>query len=226
MSYLNTLLFGIYPYIAVAVCLVGSWIRFDREQYTWKAGSSQMLRTKNMRMGSNLFHIGILGVLGGHFVGLLTPESIVELVVTPHQHQLLAMIAGGFFGFLTLIGLSMLIQRRMSDPRIRHTSNTSDIILLFILMTQLLLGLSTLVVSAAHLNGEEMEKLIGWAQYFVTFQPLKAANSLYTVNILYKLHILLGMTLFLIFPFTRLVHMISAPIWYLGRRYQIVRQRG
>ena len=134
MSYLNTLLFGVYPYIAVAVCLVGSWIRFDREQYTWKTGSSQLLRTKNMRVASNCFHVGVLFILMGHFVGLLTPESVYTHVISVPHKQLLAMISGCLFGILAMIGLVMLIQRRMTDPRIRNTSNTSDIVLLFLLL--------------------------------------------------------------------------------------------
>ncbi len=226
MSYLNTLLFGIYPYIAIAVCIVGSIIRFDREQYTWKTGSSQMLSGKNMRLASNLFHVGVLFVLAGHFVGLLTPEFIYHHVISTPNKQLLAMISGGIFGTMALVGLLMLIQRRMTEPRIRNTSSTSDIVLLFLLLAQLVLGLISIVVSAGHLDGVEMVKLAGWAQSIVTFQPLEAAASVFTVNIIFKLHILLGMTLILIFPFTRLVHMVSAPIWYLGRRYQVVRQRG
>lgn len=226
MSGFNFLIFGVYPYIALAICLIGSWARFDLSQYTWRTGSSQMLDKKDMRLASNLFHIGILFILAGHFVGLLTPHAVYHHFISSGAKQMLAMVSGGFFGLVCLIGLVMLIKRRLSNPRIRATSNTSDIMILFVLLMQLVLGLLTIVVSTQHLDGSVMVMLGDWAQSIVTFQPLKAAFFIAPVNSIYKLHIFLGVTLFILFPFTRLVHLISAPVWYLGRRYQIVRQKG
>lgn len=225
MSYLNTLLFGIYPYIALLVCVLGCWIRFDREQYTWKADSSQMLRTKDMRLASNLFHVGVIFILMGHVVGLLTPESIYHYVISTPDKQMLAMVSGGFFGVLAFIGMTMLLKRRLTDPRVRATSKTSDILVLVLLYAQLILGMLTILASAQHLDGSVMLLLGTWAQSLVTFQPFEAAAAIASVNLIYKLHVFLGMTIILIFPFTRLVHIISAPVWYLGRRYQIVRQK-
>lgn len=222
---LNKLLFGVYPYIAIAICLVGSWIRFDREQYTWKTGSSQMLSNGNMRVASNLFHVGVLFILVGHVVGLLTPEAIYHHFISTQAKQILAMVSGGFFGVLCLIGLLMLLKRRLDDPRVRATSNTSDILLLWLLLAQLGLGLLTILVSTQHLDGSVMVLLATWAQSIVTLQADKAAAAIADVNIIYKLHVLLGLTLVLIVPFTRLVHVISAPIWYLMRPYQIVRKK-
>ncbi|WP_205342716.1 respiratory nitrate reductase subunit gamma [Denitrificimonas caeni] len=226
MSNFNLLLFGVYPYIALAICLIGSWARFDWSQYTWRAGSSQMLDGKGMRMASNLFHVGIIFVLAGHFVGLLTPHALYHHVISTEHKQLLAMVSGGVFGVLCLIGLIMLIKRRLNNPRIRATSSTSDIMILFVLLAQLILGLLTIVASTQHLDGSVMVMLGDWAQSVVTLQPLKAAQAIAPVGIIYKLHVFLGVTLFVLFPFTRLVHIVSAPIWYLGRRYQIVRQKG
>lgn len=226
MSGVNTLLFGVYPYIALAICLIGSWARFDLSQYTWKTGSSQMLRPQGMRVASNLFHIGVLFILGGHFVGLLTPSAVYHSFISTEQKQLLAMVSGGFFGVVGLIGLIMLIQRRLNDPRIRATSSRSDIMILFVLLAQLLLGLGTVVASTQHLDGSVMVMLADWAQSVVTLQPLQAAAAIAPVGLVYKLHVFLGLTLFVLFPFTRLVHIVSAPVWYLGRRYQIVRLKG
>lgn len=226
MSNFNLLLFGVYPYIALAICLIGSWARFDWSQYTWRAGSSQILDGKGMRMASNLFHVGIIFVLAGHFVGLLTPHALYHHVISTEHKQLLAMVSGGVFGVLCLIGLIMLIKRRLNNPRIRATSSTSDIMILFVLLAQLILGLLTIVASTQHLDGSVMVMLGDWAQSVVTLQPLKAAQAIAPVGIIYKLHVFLGVTLFVLFPFTRLVHIVSAPIWYLGRRYQIVRQKG
>ncbi|HET8705808.1 MAG TPA: respiratory nitrate reductase subunit gamma [Pseudomonadales bacterium] len=222
---LNKLLFGIYPYIAIAICLVGCWIRFDREQYTWKTGSSQMLSNKNMRLGSNLFHVGVLFILMGHFVGLLTPESIYHHFISTQTKQLLAMISGGFFGLLCMLGLLMLTERRLNEPRVRASSNTSDIVLLFLLIAQLSLGFATILLSTQHLDGSVMVLLANWAQSIVTLQADQAAASIAGVHIIYKLHVFLGLSLILIVPFTRLVHVISATIWYLFRPYQIVRKK-
>jgi len=222
---LNTLLFGIYPYIALVICLVGCWIRFDREQYTWKTGSSQMLRNRGFRLASNLFHIGILFILFGHIVGLLTPPSIYHHVISTQAKQLLAMASGGFFGLVCLVGLVMLIHRRMTDARIRNTGGQGDWLLWIVLLAQLLLGLSTIVACSHHLDGSVMLLLADWAQQIVTLQVSAAAASIAPVALVYKLHVLLGMTLILVVPFTRLVHVISAPVWYLGRSYQIVRQK-
>ena len=225
MSYFNMLFFGIYPYIAILVCLVGCWIRFDREPYTWKAGSSQLLRTEGMRVASNLFHVGIIFILLGHFVGLLTPEAVYHAVISTANKQMLAMVSGGIFGVICLIGIVMLLKRRLTDPRIRATSSNSDNFILILLFIQLVLGLLTIFSSAQHLDGSVMVLLGTWAQSIVTFQAEKAVAAIEPVGIIYKLHVFFGLTIVLLVPFTRLVHIISAPVWYLGRRYQVVRQR-
>ena len=225
MSYINTVLFGVFPYIAAVALLLGSWIRFDREQYTWKTGSSQMLRN-DINGASNMFHVGIIFVLCGHAVGLLTPESVYHHFISSEAKQLVAMVSGGFFGLVCFIGLAMLLKRRMTDPRIRATSSTSDIAILWMLMIQLVLGLLTIVISTSHMDGSVMVMLGTWAQSIVTLQPMAAAAAIEPVHILYKLHVFFGLTIVLVFPFTRLVHIISAPVWYLGRSYQIVRKKG
>lgn len=226
MSYLNQLLFGVYPYLAGTVFLVGSLVRFDRDQFTWKAGSSQMLRTRHMTVASNLFHVGILGIFFGHLVGLLAPPEFFHWIgVSASAKQMLAIVAGGVFGVLCLVGLLMLVHRRLTDPRIRATSSRMDFFVLALLLTQLCLGLLTLPVSLHHLDGGNMLQLMSWARNIVTFDPAEAVGSLVGIGWLFKLHLVLGMTIFLVFPFSRLVHIWSAPLGYLGRPYQVVRQR-
>ena len=222
---LNTLLFGVYPYICLTVFLLGSLVRFDREQYGWRSQSSQLLRRRQLIWGSNLFHAGILVILVGHTGGLLTPVAVFEALGISHTaKQLVAIVVGGVAGALCLIGLVMLLHRRLSDPRIRSTSSFADITVLVLLLIQLVLGLGTIMVSLHHLDGGEMVALMNWAQHIVTFRP--AAAYVMDVSPVFKCHLVLGMTLFLIFPFTRLVHIWSAPVWYLGRRgYQIVRTK-
>lgn len=222
--FLSLFFFDIYPYIAGSVFLIGSWLRYDYGQYSWRAGSSQLMSRKGMRLASNLFHVGILGILFGHFFGLLTPHWMYESFLPIATKQRLAMIAGGVCGMLTLAGGLMLLYRRLFNPRVRSTSSIADILILSLLLIQATLGLITIHFSAKHMDGSEMMKLVGWAQAVVTFRG-DAAAHLQGVDFIYRVHMVLGMTLFLLFPFTRLVHIWSAPVEYLTRRYQVVRLR-
>ncbi len=225
-SYLNSFFFGIYPYLAVGVMIFGSILRYDRDPYSWKADSSQLLRRKGLRIGSNLFHIGILLLFFGHLVGLLTPHWAYDPFITAGQKQILAMTAGGIFGAMCFVGMVILIWRRWSDPRIRATTKPMDMIILLLLFAQLVLGLLTIPQSAKHLDGSSMIALAEWAQHIVTFRA-GAADFIIPEHWIFKAHIVLGLTIFLVFPFTRLVHVFSAPIKYLARPgYQIVRKRG
>lgn len=224
MSYAHQFAFEIYPYIALAVFFIGSWARFDRSAYTWRSGSSQLLSDRGMRLGSNLFHIGILVVLGGHLVGLLTPHSIYQYFISSSQKQLLALVVGGVFGVVCLIGISILLVRRLTNPRIRATATFGDTVVLVLLFAQLLLGLISVPISSRHMDGSIMLVLSDWAQHIVTFRG-GAASFVSGVHWVYKAHLFLGLTLFLITPFTRLVHIWSIPVSYLWRPYQVVRRR-
>jgi len=224
MNFLTGFFFDIYPYLAGSVFVIGSWLRYDYGQYSWRAGSSQMLDKKGMRLASNLFHIGIIGIFFGHFVGLLTPHWMYESFLPIAAKQKLAMIAGGLCGLMTLVGGGLLLKRRLLNPRVRATSSTGDILILTLLVAQAALGLLTILFSAQHMDGSEMMKLVGWAQAIVTFHG-GASQHLAGVALIYRIHMVLGMTLFLLFPFCRLVHIWSVPLEYLTRRYQLVRNR-
>ena len=226
MNALNYFLFGVYPYIAFTVFLVGSLIRFDRDQYTWKSDSSQLLKAGQLRIGSNLFHVGVLFLFFGHLFGMLTPHFLYEHFLDAGSKQMMAMVSGGIAGVLGFIGVSVLLHRRLFEPRIRINSKTSDIVLLVLLWLQLALGLATIPLSAQHLDGSMMMKLAGWAQTIVTFKS-GAPEMLAQAGVIFKLHMFLGMTVFFIFPFTRLVHVWSGfgTVAYLVRPYQVVRSR-
>jgi nitrate reductase gamma subunit len=225
-SYANFVLFGVYPYIALAVLAVGSVIRYEREPYTWRSGSSQMLRRRQLVWGSVLFHVGILAIFGGHLVGLLTPIWIFDAIGVSHgAKQLLAVGLGGVAGVMALIGGGLLLHRRLFDARIRRTSSFTDILILLLLYAQLIIGLISIRASLDHLDGGEMLKFMGWAQGIFTLNPEASASIADTAPV-FKAHILLGLTIFVLFPFTRLVHMLSVPLRYLWRPgYQIVRAR-
>ena len=226
MNSLHHFLFNIYPYICLAVFLLGSLLRFDRDQYSWKSDSSQLLRAGQLRWGSNLFHIGVLFLFFGHSFGMLTPHFIYEPFISAGNKQLVAMVSGGAAGLLGFIGVSILLHRRLSDARIRANSRTSDIVLLWLLWAQLALGLATIPLSAQHLDGSMMLKLAEWAQRIVTLRS-GAADLLVDAGWIFQTHMALGMTIFLVFPFTRLVHVWSGfgTLAYVARPYQVVRSR-
>lgn len=223
----NNLLFGIYPYVCLSVFVIGSWVRFDREQYGWTSASSQLLSTAGMRLSSNLFHIGVIGIFFGHLVGLLAPSAIWHVIgLELIDKQYIAMYGGGFLGILCLIGGAMLIWRRMTNARVFATSRKSDIFILVWLLVTLLFGLATTFTSAHHAalgSSDTMMTLAQWAKSIVLFQAQPELVS--QVEMVFRIHLFFGLTLFLLFPFTRLVHIWSFPIGYLTRSYQIVRTK-
>ena len=225
LNWLQIFLFGVYPYVALTIAIIGTWVRFDLSQYSWKAGSTQMLRTKNMRLASNLFHVGIIVVLLGHLFGMLTPHFLYDRFISAGHKQILAVVVGGIAGVFCWFGLVMLMWRRFTDDRISNTSSFSDKLVLVLLFIQLNLGLISIFTSVKHLDGYTMMNLAGWAQDITVLRPWQAAARIEQTDLIYQLHMALGITLIAIFPFTRLIHIISAPIWYFGRRYQIVREK-
>lgn len=226
MNAIDNFLFGLFPYIALTVFFLGSLIRFDRDQYTWKSDSSQLLKAGQLRIGSNLFHIGVLFLFFGHLFGMLTPHFVYEPFISAGTKQVVAMVSGGIAGLLGFIGVTVLLHRRLFEPRIRINSKTSDIVLLVLLWLQLALGLATIPMSAQHLDGSMMIKLAEWAQRIVTFRT-GAPELLAEAGWIFKMHMFLGMSIFFIFPFTRLVHVWSGfgAVSYLVRPYQVVRAR-
>lgn len=224
---LHNFIYGVYPYIALTVFLLGSLQRFDREQYTWKSDSSQLLSKANMRLGSNLFHVGILAIFAGHAVGLLTPHAVFTgLGVSDMTHQMVAIWAGSIFGGMCLLGGSILWLRRMFNARVSAASRGSDKFILTWLLITLMLGLSTIPVSIGHANHGNpsvMIALADWVQSIVYLHP--NPSLLAGVDTVFKIHLFFGMTVFLVFPFTRMVHVWSAPVGYINRPYQIVRSK-
>lgn len=227
---MHNFLFGIFPYIALGVGIMGTIARYERDPFTWKTSSSQLLRRRQLMIGSILFHLGVLIIFFGHLVGLLTPIWVFDALGVSHgAKQLLAVIAGGVAGVMALMGGIMLFHRRWTDPRIRQTSSFADIAILAMLLAQLVLGLGTIFVSLGHLDGHEMVKFMAWAQGIFTFDAA-AASYIAEVALVFKLHLTLGLLIIMVFPFTRLVHIVSgfaAPLRYLFTRpgYQIVRSR-
>ncbi|MCK2087762.1 respiratory nitrate reductase subunit gamma [Thauera aromatica] len=224
---LTKLIFGVYPYICLTVFVIGSWIRYDNEQYTWKTDSSMLLSKSGMLVASNLFHVGILMIFLGHFAGLVLPHGLwLALGVSDLTHQWIAIWAGLVFGTMCLLGGSFLWYRRMYNPRIRLNSRRSDVFVITWLMITLILGLSTIPFSIGHANNGDpavMLALADWVKSVLLLNP--QPELMEQVDPIFRAHIFFGMTVFLAFPFTRLVHILTAPFNYLGRAYQIVRTK-
>lgn len=226
---INFVIFGILPYAALTILVVGSIARYDRDQYTWKSSSSQLLKRKQLIWGSILFHVGIITIFFGHLVGLFTPVWVLDTLGVPYAlKQWMAVIIGGPAGIAALIGASLLMHRRLTEPRIRATSSRMDITIMALIWLQLVIGLLTITQTLQHMDGSEMVRFMTWSQSIVTWN-INAWVTVVDVHWLYKLHIFLGLIITALFPFTRLVHMVSgfaAPFRYLLRPgYQIVRSR-
>ncbi|KAF3981215.1 MAG: respiratory nitrate reductase subunit gamma [Methylococcales symbiont of Hymedesmia sp. n. MRB-2018] len=220
-------LFGVYPYIALTTFLLGSLIRFDREQYTWKADSSQLFETELLQKGSILFHIGIIALFFGHLAGLITPHQwFLDWGISDMMHQTIAICLGAAFGSICMMGGVILWKRRMYNPRVRANSRFMDIFILDWILVTLGIGLLTIPVSIYHaVNGDAsiMINLSEWAQAILALNP--SPHFLDEVDFIYKAHLFFGMSVFLLFPFTRLVHVWSMPLAYMFRPYQIVRTK-
>jgi len=229
LEHIDYFIFGIMPYIALTVLIVGSVARYERDPFTWKSSSSQLLRKKQLFWGSVMFHVGIITVFGGHLVGLFTPVVVLDALSIPYAaKQWMAVILGGTAGIVALIGASLLIHRRVTESRIWATTSFADIGILVLIWLQLLIGLGTITLTLQHMDGSEMVRFMTWSQSVVLLK-LNAWAMVVDVHWLYKAHIFLGLLITLLFPFTRLVHMVSgfaAPFRYLLRPgYQIVRSR-
>ena len=226
---INFIIFGILPYAALTILVVGSIARYDRDQYTWKSSSSQLLKRKQLIWGSILFHVGIITIFFGHLVGLFTPVWVLDALGVPYSlKQWMAVIIGGPAGIAALIGASLLMHRRLTEPRIRATSSRMDITIMALIWLQLAIGLLTITQTLQHMDGSEMVRFMNWSQSIVTWN-INAWVTVVDVHWLYKLHIFIGLIITALFPFSRLVHMVSgfaAPFRYLLRPgYQIVRSR-
>jgi nitrate reductase gamma subunit len=225
MNYFHNFFFNFYPYICLVVFVGGCYVRFDRDQFSWQANSSQLMSKKRFRFASNLFHLSMLGVAGGHAMGLLVPASMNDLVgITGGMHQKMELVVGGSMGIGALVGLSMLLYRRIYDVRVSRTGNRSDLVIAGLLWVTIVAGLSTMPWSfMTRDTGIYMHHLNDWSMHVITFRA-GAAETLHAVPVVFKVHMVLAMTIFMVLPFTRLVHVMSAPFGYLFRgHYQIVR---
>jgi nitrate reductase gamma subunit len=220
-------IFGIFPYIALSIFLLGSLYRYHYAPMTWKAPSTQLLRTRTLFWGSLFCHIGMVVFLFAHVFGMLTPHHLYEMFgLTTELKQKIEIVVGTILCPTTLLGLGLLIWRHIRDPRIKSITLKAELLLLIVLWIQVLIGFSTVPVSAQHLDGSMMLTLTGWVQGVFVFRT-DNYQALVNVPWQYQLHIFLGMWICLLVPFTRLIHLLSGVVLveYLMRPYQIVSSR-
>lgn len=221
---LNQFLWVIYPYLCVAIFVIGHIARYQYDQFSWTAKSSEFIEKKRLKWGSLLFHLGIIPVAAGHFVGLVIPASWLEGIgVNNHLYHIGAVYIGSLFGFMVLIGMILLTFRRVSIKNIRRLSSASDMVVNFFLLVIICMGLySTLVTNAISPDFDYRQTISIWFRHLFTFNP--NASLMTNVPWSFKLHIFLGFSIFALWPFTRLVHVWSVPLTYASRSYIIYRK--
>ncbi|MEC1624340.1 respiratory nitrate reductase subunit gamma [Bacillus mojavensis] len=218
------ILWGVMPYIVLTIFIGGHIYRYQHDQFGWTAKSSELLEKKKLAAGSIFFHWGMLCVIGGHLMGILMPEALYTSIgISEHVYHKMAIGAGLPAGVAACTGLFILTYRRLFDKRIRKTSSPSDILILILLLFMMLTG-----VAATFLNidsrGFDYRTTIGpWFREIFLFRP--DASLMESVPLWFKLHIMIGYIVFILWPFTRLVHVFSLPLKYLTRSYVVYRKR-
>ncbi|EMG28612.1 nitrate reductase gamma chain [Listeria fleischmannii 1991] len=220
----NNFLWVILPYLIFASFIVGHIFRYRYDKFSVTAKSSELIEKRQLMIGSILFHVGILFVVGGHFVGLVIPKSFTEAIgMSEHTYHIIAVGIGSVFGVMTFIGMFLLTYRRISHKSVRRLSSSGDIIVNLTLLLTLLLGILSTLFGTKEVPGFDYRESISiWFRQIFMFRP--DANLMAEIPLLFKLHILSAFVIFGLFPYTRLVHAWSVPLSYLKRRYIIYRK--
>jgi nitrate reductase gamma subunit len=217
-------LFVVFPYICLTVFVVGHWWRYSYDKFGWTTRSSQLYENRLLRVGSPLFHFGILFVFLGHVMGLGIPESWTEAVgIKEWMYHLGAVTIGSIAGFCTLVGLVILIYRRRTVGPVFSATTKMDKFMYLVLATVIVLGLVNTVVANVFGSYDYRLSVSVWFRGIFRFDlhPHLMAAAPWS----FQLHGLTAMFLFALWPFTRLVHVFSAPLGYLTRPYIVYRSR-
>jgi nitrate reductase gamma subunit len=223
---MSVLLWGILPYVMVAVLVGGLIWRYRYDQFGWTTRSSQLYESRLLRIGSPLFHFGILVVVVGHVIGLVIPKAWTDAVgVTEEMYHVVALGLGTVAGVATLVGVAILIYRRRTTGPVFMATTKNDKAMYVVLVAAIVAGLATTLISVfgPHEEVTYRETVSPWFRSLFVFQPDIAAMS--EATFAFQLHTLVGMLLFMIWPFTRLVHAFTAPVHYLFRPYIVYRSR-
>jgi nitrate reductase gamma subunit len=223
---MSTLLWVVLPYVTIAVLVVGSVWRYRYDKFGWTTRSSQLYESRLLRIASPLFHFGILVVILGHLIGLVIPESWTSAVgLSERGYHVQALLLGGVAGFCTLVGVVLLVYRRRTTGPVFMATTKNDKSMYVVLVAAIVAGLATTLLGSGVVGEEHnyRETVSPWFRSVFALQP--DADRMAEAPLAFQLHTLIGMLLFAIWPFTRLVHAFSAPVGYLFRPYIVYRSR-
>ncbi|MCO1582554.1 respiratory nitrate reductase subunit gamma [Crossiella sp. SN42] len=222
---IDLLLWVVLPYLAIASMIGGTIWRYRHDKFGWTTRSSQLHESRLLRIGSPLFHFGLLFVAGGHVMGLLVPKWVTEsLGVAEHEYHLVSLTAGTITGAMTLTGLGILLYRRLRVPAVRRATSGNDKLMYLALGGAILLGMTATVLTNGIGGGYDYRETISvWFRGIFILQPDPALMA--GAPLSFQLHVVTGLLLFTLWPFSRLVHAFSAPVAYLVRPYVVYRSR-
>lgn len=225
MTTIDVVLWGVLPYVTLAILAGGTVWRYRYDKFGWTTRSSQLYESRLLRIGSPLFHFGLLVVIVGHVIGLLIPKSWTDAVgLSQEAYHLQALLLGTIAGISTLVGVGILIYRRRTTGPVFMATTRNDKLMYVVLVAAIVAGLATTLLGAS--GGDEHNYRLTvspWFRSLFVLQPDIEAMSRAALS--FHLHALIGMALFAIWPFTRLVHAFTAPVQYLFRPYIVYRSR-
>jgi len=218
-------LWVVLPYIALTVFVVGHIWRWRTDQFGWTTRTTQLLENRWLRLGSPLFHLGVFAAIGGHVLGLLVPASWTAAVgVSEDVYHVISVGAGTVAGLMVTAGLALLLARRFVNGRVRRTTTPMDKAMFAVMIVVILLGMGeTVVVNLLGGGYDYRETVAVWFRGIFYFQP--DAALMVDAPLLYQAHAVTAWVFIGMWPFTRLVHVWSAPIAYLWRPYIVYRRR-
>ncbi|WP_199546139.1 respiratory nitrate reductase subunit gamma [Streptomyces sp. N35] len=222
---MNTLLWGVLPYVAVALLIAGTFWRFKYDKFGWTTRSSQVYESKLLNIASPMFHYGLLFVLVGHLMGLFIPESWTDKVgMDEHLYHQLSLYGGTAAGVLAVLGIVLLLYRRRTNTPVFKATTANDKVMYLVLLAAIVMGMWAKLTNSSPSHGYDYRLTIApWARSLFTLQP--DIDKMVGVPLTYQIHAVIGLLLFALIPFTRLVHMFSAPVQYLFRPYVVYRSR-
>jgi nitrate reductase gamma subunit len=221
----NVLLWGVLPYVVIAILVGGTIWRYRYDKFGWTTRSSELYESRLLRIGSPLFHFGLLVVIVGHFIGLVIPKSWTDAAgLSQAAYHIQALVLGAIAGFCTLVGVAILIYRRRTTGPVFMATTKNDKLMYVVLVAAIVVGLGTTLLGVA--GGEEHNYRLSVAPWFRSLFVLQPdVEAMSHAGFAFQLHALIGMLLFALWPFTRLVHAFTAPLGYLFRPYILYRSR-
>jgi nitrate reductase gamma subunit len=220
-----TIFWNVVPYVTLATVAVGTWWRYRYDKFGWTTRSSQLYESRLLRIASPMFHFGMLVVFVGHVIGLLIPKSWMNLVMSEHFYHLQAVILGGIAGIASLVGIALLIYRRRVTGPVFLATTINDKTMYVVLVAAMVAGFACTTIGATPHGAEHdyRETVSPWFRSIWILQP--RGDLMAQAPVYFHIHVMIALVLFCLWPFTRLVHVFSAPIGYLFRPYIVYRSR-